>query len=198
VSDYGEVVAQRHSGSEPLHRSGTPLDSRLSDFWSWSASDLLDNTLRGALAEFIVAKAIGDASAVRPAWAPYDLTTRDGIKVEVKSAAYVQSWSQSRPSRISFGIAPRFGWDSAAGTYDGVASHHADVYVFALLAHLDQDSIDPLNLDQWEFYVMPTRLLEQDRRHQKSLSLSTLRGLATPLKWEQIGEAVTEAHRQTA
>ncbi len=34
------------------------LDAAVSDFWRWAFSDLRDNTVRGVLAEFIVAAAL--------------------------------------------------------------------------------------------------------------------------------------------
>jgi hypothetical protein len=33
-------------------------------------------------------------------WDSYDVLTPGGIKIEVKSCSYVQSWAQSRPSTI--------------------------------------------------------------------------------------------------
>jgi len=66
-----------------------------------SLSDLVSNATRGRLAEFIVAQALNvDTSGVRDEWAAYDLLTSSGIKVEVKSAAYLQSWAQRRHSNI--------------------------------------------------------------------------------------------------
>lgn len=63
-------------------------------------SDLLHNAFRGQLAEFLVSRALGCEAATRPGWDEYDLLTPDGVPVEVKSAAYLQSWEQARPSTI--------------------------------------------------------------------------------------------------
>ena len=64
------------------------------------------------LAEFIVASAIGvDLNSVRKEWGAYDLTTQDGIRVEVKSAAFIQSWEQREYSIISFNV-PTRAWNS--------------------------------------------------------------------------------------
>ncbi len=54
------------------------------------------------------------------------------------------------------------------------ANGQADVYVFALLAHADKATIDPLDLDQWTFYVMPTARLNAAVGPQKTISLSAL------------------------
>ncbi len=62
------------------------------DFWQWSASDLIGTVMRGVLAEFLVAHALGiDKEGFRVEWDAFDLGTcaADGsrLKVEVKSAA---------------------------------------------------------------------------------------------------------------
>lgn len=59
------------------------------DFWRWAYSDFLSNTLRGVLAEYIVASALGCTEAPRREWHAYDLVTAGGIRVEAKSAAYL-------------------------------------------------------------------------------------------------------------
>ncbi len=41
---------------------------------------------------------------LRAEWDAVDLTTPDGIRIEVKSAAYIQSWHQVRESTISFRV----------------------------------------------------------------------------------------------
>lgn len=103
------------------------LDATVLDFWRWSFSDLLMNTARGVLAEFIVAKALDiSTDGVRPEWNPFDLITEDGIRIEVKSAAYIQSWAQKDYSTIQFGTAPRRGWDPETNTLDVEATRHAD------------------------------------------------------------------------
>ena len=82
------------TGKELLRTNGTKIAFSLLDFWRWNASDLVSNTLRGRLAEFIVGSAVGmDFSAPRQEWDNYDLDTPSGIKIEVKSSAYIQSWN---------------------------------------------------------------------------------------------------------
>ena len=68
--------------------------------------------------------------------------------MEVKSAAYLQSWAQKELSRISFGTPRTLAWDADGGGFAGVARRHAHVHVFALLAHADKATVDPLDLDQ--------------------------------------------------
>ena len=140
------IRISKKSGREKfqLHQENLPID--LLDFWKWSSSDIVGNALRGILAEFIVASALGETEGVREEWDAYDLKTRDGIKIEVKSGAYIQSWKQDSYSRIVFSIRPTLGWDARENRYSSKVTRQADVYVFCVLKHKDQETIDPLNL----------------------------------------------------
>ena len=125
------------------------------NFWQWSASSLLNNTMRGVLAEFIVTRASGCEQEVANEWGSYDLETPTGIKVEVKSAAYVQAWHRedSSPSQIRFGVGATRAWDAQTGEYEENRQRHADVYVFCLLAEKDSTRVNPLDLSQWQFFL---------------------------------------------
>jgi hypothetical protein len=177
------VVLPKHGG-EQFHVNDDDLGFSVKDFWIWSASDLTNNVTRGHLAEFIVAKAIGAAEGVRNVWATYDLTTPNGTKVEVKSAAYLQSWPQDDYSTIQFSIRKTKALDWEKGGYRGIPKRHTDVYVFALLAYKkenaikDKESVNPLELTQWEFYVVPTPALNKYPRSEVSITLNSLKTLS--------------------
>lgn len=66
--NLGRVGTERKSGSEPLHAKGTSLGVSLQEFWQWSASDLISNSQRGILAEFLVALALGVDDVVSTEW----------------------------------------------------------------------------------------------------------------------------------
>lgn len=100
------VVITRKDGKEQFHAGGRLLGFDLRGFWQWSASDLVNNTTRGIIAEYLVARALGLDGGVREPWQAYDLQAADGVKVEVKSSAHIQSWHQDRLSKIVFKVAP--------------------------------------------------------------------------------------------
>lgn len=187
----GALQPSLKTGQEPFTNDGRAIGWELADFWRWYASDLVGNALRGCLAEFIVAKALGCGEDVRTEWDCCDIRTPEGLKMEVKSAAYIQSWSQARPSLITFGIAPTKGWDSQTNVYSSEARRHADVYVFCLLKHQDQANINPLELAQWEFIVVATSVLNTKVPDQKKVSLSSLLKLEhRKVSFEGLAEAV--------
>lgn len=91
---------------------------------------------------------------------PGDLTAPGGIRAEVKSAPYLQSWAQKELSRITFATPRTLAWDADGRGFAGVARRHAQVDVFASLDDVHKATVDPLDLDQWLFYVMPTAVLD--------------------------------------
>jgi hypothetical protein len=161
------------------------------DYWRWAYSDLLGNTSRGLLAQFIVAKALGDQREVVDVWASYDVIASDGTTVEVKSAAYLQSWSQTRHSRIRFGIAETWAWDPETGAFTGSRQERqSDVYVFALLGEKDKAKVKPLDLRQWEFYVVSASVLNAELGSAKSISLARLSQMSRSFRVGELAAAV--------
>ncbi len=155
--------------------------------------------MRGILAEYLVARALGDTEAARAEWDPFDATTEDGIRVEVKSSAYLQSWHQNRLSRISFSTRPTFAWEAETNLLAEERKRQADVYVFCLLDHKEQATVDPLDLAQWTFYVISTERLNAALGEQKSVGLSGLRQIgAEEANYTNLAVAVQQAVNETA
>jgi hypothetical protein len=118
----------------------------------------------------------------------------EGIKVEVKSAAYLQSWHQNRLSNIIFSTKKTSAWDPDTNIYSKDKQRQADVYVFALLSHQDKATINPLDINQWEFYVLPTNILK--KRNQHSIPLPSLKRLTPSIKYPELCNAVRAAAKK--
>jgi len=107
----GRITVSRRSGSERFTDGAQDPGFDLLGFWQGSASDQIGNTARAVLAEYPVAKAINfDVSGVREPWSPHDICTCSGLKVEVKSSSYLQSWHQTKPSTVTFGVPKTRPW----------------------------------------------------------------------------------------
>ncbi|ABZ83240.1 hypothetical protein HM1_0635 [Heliomicrobium modesticaldum Ice1] len=170
---YPAIEIKKKTGNEQFLNAGSDVCT-LRDFWAWAYSDLIGNTERGRLAEFIVAMALGITEGISVSWDKYDLLSKEGIRVEVKTSAYLQSWSQQNLSKISFGIQPTYGWDSVTNEYDAEKKRQSDVYVFCILKHKEQATLNPLDLLQWDFYVLSTAVLNKTAPGQKTISLRSL------------------------
>lgn len=184
-----EVI--RKSGKECFQ--GMDGEHTLQDFWAWAFSDLVSNTERGKLAEYIVATAMGCDGGTSPTWGSFDLLSPEGIKIEVKASAYIQSWEQKGFSRIKFSIAESLYWNGFA--YAKEKKRQADVYVFCVLKHKEQDTINPIDLEQWEFYPVSTDILNEAVKGQKTICLARVTELCGrgPFTYQMLRKAVVEA-----
>ena len=54
------------------------------------------------------------------------------------------------------------------------SKRQSDVYVFALLKHKDKQTVDPLNVKQWDFHVVPTKALDNYDRSEVSITYSLM------------------------
>ncbi len=159
------------------------------DFWAWAYSDVLNNTTRAVLAEFIVGTALDAVGGVRMEWEPFDLLY-GGVGVEVKSSAYVQRWEQKGPSAISWGIEERLSFDSATNTLSPKKGRRADCYVFCLYSETDRDHANVLDVAKWTFYVLSTEEINRRLGTQKRVSLSTIERMTGPVGYAALRERV--------
>lgn len=184
---------KQYTGNEEFTLRGEGSGVSLADFWRWAYSDLLNNTSRGVMAEFLVEKSLEGITPpntqMRIDWMPYDVTSPSGRRIEVKSAAYLQSWTRDYYSKIIFDIAPKRAWSPETG-YSPECIRHSDLYVFCVYTALSQDQ-SILNLDLWDFYVLPTEVLNQKCPQQKTIGLQSLMALG-PVKadFSTLGNAI--------
>ena len=188
-----QIIPQRLSGDEPLPKGATLLN-----FWQWMGSNLMSNTVRGALGEYLVALAVGAADTmdgVQEEWAPYDVQSPDGVKIEVKTSAYIQTWGQAQFSTPQFDIEPKKAPDSATNSWTTEKKRWADIYVFCLHHHQDQATVNPLDLSQWTFYVLPATTLDRAVGGQKSIRISRLQQIgAQAVSFDGLSPAIAAAY----
>ena len=171
------------NGTEHFSMNGEEMNLTMLDFWKWAYSDLLNNTSRGVMAEFLVEKSLARIAPrpiptntrMRIDWLPYDVTSPSGRRVEVKSTAYLQSWTRDYYSKIIFDIAPKRAWSPDTG-YSPECIRHSDLYVFCVYTALSQDQ-SILDLNLWDFYVLSTEILNKECQQQKTIGLQSLLAL---------------------
>ena len=179
-------MEQQLTGNEEFTLHDSSAGITIEDFWRWAYSDLLDNTERGVMAEFLVYSSLNGnthRAQMRVNWLPFDVASPSGRRIEVKSAAYLQSWTTDFPSQIQYDIAPKLAWDGHS--YALEAKRNCDIFVFCLYTALTRDK-SILDLDYWEFYVLPTSVLNAKIPTQKKISLSSLLKLE-PVKTDYAG-----------
>lgn len=166
---------------------GSPAHATIGDFWRWAYSDVLSNRNRGIFAEYAVALALGIhlSDTVRMEWGPYDLLYEDK-EIEVKCAAYLQNWYQSRPSSIIYDIARKRAWDANTGITSPELKRASFCYVFCLFIEPDINKANVLDMNQWRFYVMRTSTMDEVFNDQKKVSLSVLSRHCHPVPFGEL------------
>lgn len=163
-------------------------EATVQDFWRFALGDLRMNNARGYLAEFLVAQALGLGEVSRVEWDEYDLLLDSRIRIEVKSSAYLQAWEQRALSRISFSGLRGTRYHPRHGDDPGGRQLNAHVYVFCVQASQEHASYDPLDVGQWQFYVVPKSELESAGM---SIGLASVHAAAGgPTGWDDLREAV--------
>ena len=191
------IEPETQSGSEPFKDGEETLGFTLQDYWRWSGSELMSNVTRGVMAEYLVARALECTQEPREEWGECDVVLPRGRTVEVKSSAYIQSWEQQDYTTISFVIAKKkSAWNPKTGKYRPLdpPERIADVYVFCLLKHKCQETINPLDVMQWDFFVVPrSKLDEDDWKDSKSIGLNSLSRLTDAVAYVELKDAVKGA-----
>lgn len=184
--EYDELDFQ-----EPTQRIPVLGEVTILDFWRWAYSDILNNRNRSIFAEFIVGYALGVVDSPREEWAPYDFDY-NGSKIEVKSAAFVQSWKQEKLAIIKFDISQKQEVQEIDGVeyFTDKQIRPADIYVFCLLTDEDMENADVLNIDSWDFYIVPTHHIDEKFGNQKQAALSRIQEVCKPVKYHEIKQVV--------
>lgn len=157
------------------------------DFWQWAYSDLLQNTTRGVLAEYIVAVLLGVATTPRDPWLPFDLKLDDGTTIEVKTMSRLQAWAQKQLTEPKVIISERRSWNPNTGVMEQTPTLNADVYVICYFTCEDHSVANPLDLEQWLFFVLDKKEVSEILTKSKSISLKSLEKInKKPMKAQDI------------
>jgi hypothetical protein len=128
-------------------------------------------------------------------------------KIEVKSTSYLQNWKRSPNSRGKFDIKATtadFPVDSSVPPgpdreyyTDPDIKRRADVYVLCSYPEEETTLVNPLNVADWEFYVLSTRELEHHFSSQDTVSLSRIQEVTKAVSYEDLRTHVNDALEQS-
>ncbi|MBQ4625098.1 MAG: hypothetical protein IJB51_11220 [Clostridia bacterium] len=202
-----EDVAQRkaeltayhaYAPDEKFQHNGKELFSVL-EFWQYAYSQL--EGLGDTLAEFLVAKALCVEKAENVNyWTAYDMAYRNK-RIEVKATRYVHPWNTSISKVRTFSIEPTNNsyWGNSKDGVNGEKklSRQSEVFVFCLNSNKDIHNSDPLRVDDWTFYVVPTYEINnycKDYPNQKRISLNVVKRLTKGgVAFDKLKDAVDAA-----
>lgn len=175
---------QHLTGHEAFHIADRMTELDVLDFWRFEYSNLLNQQDR--IAEYLVAKALGKVKADNTDfWALYDIDYQ-GVRIEVKQTSYMHPWNRDGEysDQRTFSVA------KAYTRYKDTTSEwkrQCDVYVFCVNTGTTKETAHPLDLTHWEFYVIPTSVINAVCGNNKSISLNRVKKLAGHhCKWEEL------------
>ena len=161
-------------------------------FQQWALGNLVWNTNRGTFAEWIVGQALGTIADddTRDEWGECDHYYR-GHKIEVKTTGRGQAWKQTKRSTPQFGIRPtKQTWDKDTNEWTKLdpPARVADVYVFCLHTPPMATNANVCDPAFWEFWIVPTQMLNDRMGPREKIGLRKLRDLAPlgPVKLSEI------------
>ena len=175
----------------PFVNGGESLGITMLDFWKYQYSNIYD--MQEYIAEFIVGKALGINEPMnRDGWTLWDIDYQ-GKRIEVKQTSYYHSWQEKIANgKISqqrtFSITPAFTrYKDSTTSYE----RQNDIYVFCLNIGTNEEESYPLDMANWEFYVVPTSVINENcTPAQKSISLGKVRKLAPLTKYEELKNVI--------
>lgn len=160
------------TGDEPITSGGKPAGFTVLDFWRFQHSNVWD--AQEEIAEFIVAKALGqDLPCNKNGWTLWDIDYR-GRRIEVKESGYYHSWrTDGKVSPVrTFGITKAYtDYKDSSSAFE----RQNDAYVFCLNTGFTKEESDPLELDHWRFWVVPTATINRHCGDNRSISLGRIR-----------------------
>ena len=175
----------------PFVNGGESLGITMLDFWKYQYSNIYD--MQEYIAEFIVGKALEiDEPMNRDGWTLWDIDYQ-GKRIEVKQTSYYHTWQEKIANgKISqqrtFSITPAFTrYKDSTTSYE----RQNDIYVFCLNIGTNEEESYPLDMANWEFYVVPTSVINENcTPSQKSISLGKVRKLAPLTKYEELKNVI--------
>jgi hypothetical protein len=163
----------------------------VSDFWAWAYSDLLQNTTRGVLAEYILSVLLDTIDEIRNPWDAYDLKLKNGKTIEVKTTSKLQAWAQKELSKPNIVLKPTRFWDPKTGEMQAKATFNADYYIFCYFTAEDHNKANPLDLSQWKFYIFSKKEIIELMANRKSITIDALNKLDhKPIKADELKTAL--------
>jgi len=178
------------TGKEEFNLNGKSVGFNMLDFWQFAFSSIYD--IQGEIAEFVVARALDiDVPHNKELWTLYDIDYR-GARIEVKETSYYHPWNED--GKVS--QSRKFGITMANSSYENPNEPNRferqnDIYVFCVVNGDTRATSNPLVLDNWDFYVVPTLVINEKCKNNKSISLKRIQQLGySSVKFDEIKKVV--------
>lgn len=165
------------------------LDFGILDLWESKYSNIFN--MQDVIAEFLVEKALGiDKAQNTDYWTLYDILYR-GCRIEIKQTGYYHPWNENGEiSNIR-----RFGITMANSNYEfedmeNKIERQNDIYIFCLNTGETKENSNPMNIANWEFYIVPTKIINNICGDNKTIGLNKVREISKKVTYDKIKETI--------
>lgn len=156
------------------------LDRSVDEFRRWVLSDWTSPTTRALLAEYFVRCALGCENELPQDWDYVDIILKSGKTIEIKASAFLQPAGDGELKETipSFDIKEKkWAWSNELWGWKPPSEppkRWADCYVFCLVNMESREAYNPLDVSQWEFFVLPTSRINETLGRQKTVAVGRL------------------------
>ena len=177
------------NGKEKFVSQNKELEFGMLEFWCSKFSNIYN--IQEYIAEFLVEQALGiEKSHNTEYWTLFDILYKD-YRIEIKETGYYHPWNEN--GKIS--EMRRFGITKANSKYENkdtnnIYERQNDIYVFCLNVGKTKETSNPLNIDNWEFYIVPTKTINEVCKNNKSIGLNKVQKIATKVNYFEIKEYI--------
>lgn len=177
------------NGNEKFIINNNELEFSLLDLWQSKYSNIYN--MQEVIAEFIVEKALGiDKTQNTDYWTLYDILYRD-YRIEIKQTSYYHPWNEKgKISKVR-----RFGITMANSNYETPEKENKferqnDIYVFCLNTGESKVTSNPMNLNNWEFYIVRTKTINEQCGNNKTIGINKVRKISKQVTYDKIKETI--------
>lgn len=177
------------NGNEKFIFNDYELDFDLLEFWKYKYSNIYN--LQEVIAEFIIEKALGMKKSHNiDSWTLYDILYRN-YRIEVKTTSYYHPWNEN--GKIS--NYRSFSITKANSNYEDLNTENRferqnDIYVFCLNTGTTKETSNPMKLENWLFYVVPTSVINKECGDNKTITLNRVKKLTEPILFDSLKQTI--------
>lgn len=178
-------------GNEKFTLNNNELDFDILDFWIYKYSNIYN--MQEVIAEFIVEKALNiEKSYNTDYWTLFDILYRN-CRIEIKETSYYHPWNENGKisNQRTFGITKaNSNYEDNDNDNENKFERQNDIYVFCLNTGTTKESSNPMNLNNWEFYTVPTSVINEKCGNNKTISLNKVRQLTKAITYDKLKESI--------
>lgn len=124
-------------------------------------------------------------------WTLFDILYRN-TRIEIKQTSYYHPWNEGGKisNQRTFGITMANSNRENIRSEENKFERQNDIYVFCLNIGKTKETANPMNLENWRFYIIPTKIINEECGNNKSISLNKVRKIGVEVGFFRIKQYI--------